>query len=181
MTNLKICDLTKRKPIIALKPGTFFVLHKDSNLKDVICIKLDDYKRFFDFDESCIHSYGDVDCTASVLLCKSVDIYVKNEQNDQYYENFALHYPKILNHHTVALSYSYTVSNTNLMVGNFFTSVYHPINISKPLPCDDDHFYLKVSDSEYFDLVDCTVHPINDTESTRYVNKLDNVEISVSI
>lgn len=181
MTNLKICDLTKRKPIIALKPGTFFVLHKDSNLKDVICIKLDDDKRFFDFDESCIHSYGDVDCTSSAILCKSVDIYVKNEQNDQYYENFALHYPKLLNHHTVELSYLYTVSNTNLMVGDFFTSLYHPIEINKPLPCDGDHFYLKVSDNEYFDLENCVMHPIDENGNDWRANKLDNVEISVSI
>ena len=179
MTILKICDLTKRKPIIALKPGTFFVLHKDSNLKDVICIKLDDDKRFFDFDESCIHSYGDVDCTASVLLCKSVDIYVKNEQNDQYYENFALHYPKISNQGT------FVISDLSLTAGSFFISIYHPMKITEDQIFNEGHYdnnlYLKVSDNEYFDLSNCVIHPIDENGNDWHVNKLDNVEISVSI
>ena len=172
MTRLTINNITKRKPIMALKPGTFFVLNKDSNLKDVVCIKLDDDKKYFDFDECCIHSYGD-ESTTSALLCKAAHIYVRNEQTDRYYENFSFHYPTIPNRDTVK------VSDLYLTVGDFFTSYFHPMIMDEEVTCYDDHLYLKLSDNEYFDLMKCIICPINDI--AWHVNKLDNVEISVSI
>lgn len=175
MTKLTICDNAKRKPITALKPGTFFVLHKDSNLKDVICIKIDNDKRFFDFDDCCIHSYGDVDCTTLALLCKSVDVYVKNDQTDHYYENFSLHYPMTLNQCRV------TISDLSLTIGDFFASIHHPINAVDELICYSNHFYLKVSGNEYFDLNDCSIHLIDEDDKDKCMIKITNIEILVSI
>lgn len=179
MTKTVIYDNTKRKPITALKAGTFFVLHKDSNPKDVICIKLDDEVKFFDFDECRIHSYGDVDYTAPVLLCKLVDIYVRNKQSDWYYRNFNLHYPELSNQGTIV------ISDLSLTAGSFFISIYHPMKITEDQIFNeghyDNHLYLKVSDNEYFDLENCVIHPIDENGNDWYVNKLDNVEISVSI
>ena len=54
--------------------------------------------------------------------------------------------------------------------------------IAAPISYYDLNLFIKkVSDNEYFDLENCVMHPIDENGNDWNVNKLDNVEISVSI